>query len=445
MQTSISLLSLLALVGLNGFFVAAEFALVSVRKTRMEELVSKGSTSANRVLIALKDLDRYIAGTQVGITIASLALGWIGEPALVHLIEPVLHFLPVTFASTASHVFAVAVAFILITFLHVVVGELVPKSMAIQMPERVALAIALPMRVAITLFQPLIYCLNGTGNALLRILGFEPAGEHHSIHSVDELEILVKQSHKAGVLDDLEQDMLQRTFRFSELTAGEVMIPRTDVVALDLSRPLEETLSQIANLIHSRILVFDRYLDQIQGIIHVQEVLKKMIQEGTITDLRPLIRPALFVPDSMTLDRLLDTFRRERSQLAVVVDEYGGTSGLITLEDVVEEVFGDMQDTLEAEQPDIQRLPDGRFIVRGDVRLDDLYEETGWHLIDEDADTVAGFVMNRLGRVARLSDIVETPFGKIQVTDMSRVRITRVSLLPKPEDPPDSGEIKQEL
>ena len=433
MQTSISLLTLFALVGLNGFFVAAEFALVSVRKTRMEELSAKGSGSAARVLLALRDLDRYIAGTQVGITIASLALGWIGEPALVHLIEPALGWLPGVAATTASHVIAVAVAFMLITFLHVVVGELVPKSMALQMPERVALAVALPMRLAVLLFLPLVYCLNGVGNVLLRFLGFEPAGEHHNIHSVDELEILVRQSHKAGVLDDLEQEMLQRTFRFSELTAGEVMIPRTDVIALDLSRPLEEILAQIANLIHSRIPVFDRYLDQIQGIIHVQEVLKKMIQEGNITDLRPLIRPALFVPDSMTLDRLLDTFRRERSQLAVVVDEYGGTSGLVTLEDVVEEVFGDMQDTLEAEQPEIQKSADGRFIVRGDVRLDDLQEATGWKLTDEDADTVAGYVMNRLGRVARLSDIVETPYGKIQVTDMSRVRITRVSLLPKSE------------
>lgn len=430
--TLASLAAMAGLVVLNGFFVAAEFALVSVRKTRIEELVKQGSRSARRVQDAIQDLDRYIAGTQVGITIASLALGWIGEPALVHLIEPAIAWLPVEMARGVSRGVAVAIGFAAITFLHVVVGELVPKSVALQIPEQVALWVGFPMRLAVALFQPLIWGLNGFGNAILRLLGFQPAGEHHGVHSVDELEILVRQSHAAGVLDDREREMLQRTFRFGELTAGEVMIPRTDMVAINVDVPTEEALRQIGNSVHSRIPIYERSMDQMLGIVLVQELFRKILENRDQVELRSLIRPALFVPDSMTLDQLLEVFRRERAQLAIVIDEYGGTAGLITLEDVVEEVFGDLQDTLEAEQPDIQRQPDGRIVARGDVSLEDLRDETGWDLVDEEVETIAGYVMKRLGRVARLNDQVQTPFGDVQVINMSRVRITFVALVPKP-------------
>jgi CBS domain containing-hemolysin-like protein len=431
MNTFVGLLSVLGLVALNGFFVAAEFALVSVRRSRIEEMVAQGSLAGKRVQKAIHDLDRYIAGTQIGITIASLALGWVGEPAVAHLIEPLLAWLPSSFGSSVSHAISVAIAFAFITFLHVVIGELVPKSIALQLPERVSLWVVVPMGFAVTVFRPLIWGLNGLGNHILRMLGFEVAGEHHGVHSVDELQILVRQSHEAGVLDDLERQMLHRTFRFTELTAGEVMIPRTDMVAVNIDLPAHDALAKIAASTHSRVPAYEKTLDHILGIILVQEVFQRLVNSKEITDIRDLVRPALFVPAGMTLDKLLESFRQQHSQFAVVIDEFGGTAGLITLEDVVEEVFGDFQDTLEAEQPDIQQQPNGRIIVRGDVWLEELRDKTGWNLFDEEVDTVAGYVMGRLGRVAKLNDVVETSFGRIQVINMSRVRITYVALIPE--------------
>lgn len=434
-----NILAVAGLVGLNGFFVATEFALVSVRRTRIEELVVGGKAAAFSVQAALHDLDRYIAATQVGITIASLALGWIGEPALSILFHPVIDWVPFLESPGLRHGIAAGLAFALITFLHVVVGELVPKSMALQRPEAIALFVGRPMALAVLVFRPIIAVLNGFGNWILKLTGFEPAGELHSVHSADELAILVRQSHEAGVLDEAEVKILQRTFGFSEIVSSDVMIPRPDIESVDADAPSQEVVARLLESPRSRLLAYERDLDHPIGILHVHDVLKHVLGGKGPLDVRKLVRPALFVPDSVHLDDLLEHFRRARTHIAVVVDEFGGTAGLVTLEDVVEEVFGDLEDEIEAEQPDVQLHPDGRIIVRGDVRLDDLKEETGWNLSDEDVDTIGGFVMNRLGRVARVGDVVEVPEGGIQVINMARTRITQVALRPA-APPPESGQ-----
>ena len=425
-------LVILALVALNGFFVATEFALVSVRKSRIDELLAQGRRRAQHVKDAVDDLDRYIAGTQVGITLASLGLGWLGEPMVARTLDPLFHRLPFIHSSEAMlHSVSFGVAFLLITVLHVVLGELVPKSVALQKPEAVALTVARPMSWIVVLLHPLIWSLNGIGNAVLRLMRIAPAGVHHNVHSVEELEILVRQSHEAGVFHDTEREILQRTFRFAELTARDVMVRRIDIIALDMEKSTEALMDEAAENIHSRLPAFVGSLDHIIGILHIHDLFKSYYKGTLPDDLRKLCRPAPAVPESIHLDDLLDFFKKQHSQIAIVVDEYGGTAGLVTFEDIVEEVTGEIQDELEAEEPPVQHLTDGRIVLRGDMRIDEVNEALQWELRDEHVDTLAGFIMNRLGRVARVDDEVDTSYGTLKVIDMARMRITKVSAVPK--------------
>jgi len=423
-----SFLAIAALVLANGFFVAAEFALVSIRHSRVEELVTQGVGVAKVIRSAVRNLDRYIAGTQVGITLASLGLGWIGEPALARQLEPLLERLPPALSTLAQHSIAVTIAFIIITVLHVILGELVPKSLALQKPEGTAMVVARPMALIVLLLQPLIWLLNGIGNTLLRAAGLQAAGEYHGVHSSDELSILVRQSHAAGVLDDMERQMLQRTFRFSGLSARDVMIPRLDMVALDVTKPIDELLDRAAQTIHTRFPVYEETIDNVIGVLHTQDLFRRVRHAPENINLRNLARPPLIVPETTDLDALIEHFRDHHTQIAIVVDEHGGTEGLVTLEDIIEEVFGELQDMLEAEQPDIQEMEDGRILVRGDVHLHELDERLEWKLDDEDADTIAGYIMAKLGRTARLGDVIETTYGTVRVENMARLRITQVSL-----------------
>jgi CBS domain containing-hemolysin-like protein len=427
------LTALVAFVLANAFFVAAEFALVSVRRSRVEELVAAGHARARVVQGALRDLDRYIAGTQVGITMASLALGWVAEPALAHWIEPLFAWMPGSVAKVTSHGIAVAVAFTVITFLHVVFGELVPKSVALQRTEPTALWVAEPMRFFVGLFRPMIWTLNGFGNLVLRGVGLEPAGELHYVHSADELRILVRQSRKAGVLDELGSKLAERAFRFPDLTARDVMVPRPDMIALNAALPAEALLDIVTRSDRSRLPVYDGRLDNIIGTLHQKDVLRHLRQSQEPFDVRKLVRPPVFVPEMIRLEDLFRNLQRSRSEIAIVTDEHGGVAGLATLRDVVKEVFGDMTATQERSLPAILSQPDGRVFVRGDVRLRELNERLGWNLEDEQADTIAGYVLKHLGRVAQVGDTIETSYGIIRVEKVSRLRIVQVAITPKPQ------------
>ncbi|MBM3227107.1 MAG: HlyC/CorC family transporter [Candidatus Tectomicrobia bacterium] len=426
------------LVGVNAFFVAAEYALVRVRRTQMETLAAQGSSAAQGVLHGLQHLNRYIAGVQVGITLAGLASGLFGEPALAKLIAPVGNILfPVTFLGTeVANALATGLTLLVITYLLVVLGELVPKAITLQYPDRIALLIAKPIRLVVWMFTPVVWSMNALGNRLLHLLRLPPPEEAQGTYSVEELQLLIVQSHQAGILEDIERRVMQRGAQFGTLRVSDVMISRLDMVAVDLTQPVEKVLDQVAQTIHTRLPAYEGSRDRLVGILHLQDLFKALRQPQPIQDLRPLVRPPLFVAETMPLDELLHTFQQQHMQIALVIDEHGVLAGLITLEDVVEEVFGELHDTLEAVQPSIQQTPDGRLLVRGEVRLRELNEQLGWQLQEDDVDTIAGYIMKQLQRTARVGDTVDTPYGTVRVENMARVRITQVAFLPPDLSPP---------
>ncbi|MGH2522226.1 MAG: hemolysin family protein, partial [Anaerolineales bacterium] len=346
-QITLDLLRLLgvaALVLANGFFVAAEFALVSVRRTRVEELLQQGKASAKAVKRALEDPDRFIAATQLGITIASLGLGWLGEPALAHFIEPVLQLFPEEWVGFASHSISAALAFVVITFLHVVVGELMPKSIALQRPESTALVVAGPTLLTERLFTPAIWALNGTGNFLLRLIGMRAATGHEMVHSVEELKMLVVASEASGVLEDTERDMLHAVFDFGKMTAHEVMVPRTEIIAVDADAPLPELIHTAVSHPFSKYPVYEGDIDHVIGIAHVKDLVRVQHDERRAATVRGLMREAIFAPDTLRLDLLLQQLRAKRQHMAIVLDEYGGTAGLVTLDDLMAQIVGAVGD-----------------------------------------------------------------------------------------------------
>lgn len=424
----------LALVVVNAFFVAAEYALVRVRRTRMEALAAQGSSMARVVLHGLNHLPRYIAGVQVGITFAGLASGRFGEPALAALVAPLLTWMlpPTLVGPDVSAAIVTGFTLVLISYLLVVLSELVPKAIALRCTDQVALLVARPMRLAMTLFTPFVWSTHALGERILRLLRLPPPGETAGGYSVEELQLLIVQSHKAGILEDLERQVMQRGAQVADLRVGNVMIPRLDIVALDITLPENELLDRVAQTIHTRLPVYEEDLDHILGILHLQDLFKYLRQSAGSAGLRSFIRPPLFVPETMPLDELLRTFQQRHTQIAIVVNEHGSVEGLVTLEDVVEEVFGEMHDALEAAQPSIQPMPDGRVLVRGEVRLREVNAHCGWNLQDAEVDTLAGYIMKHLGRTARVGDTLTTPYGTLRVENMAQVRITQVALLPGP-------------
>lgn len=422
------LLGVVALVLANGFFVAAEFALVSVRRTRIEELVQQGRAGAGAVKRALHDPDRFIAATQLGITIASLGLGWLGEPALTRFIEPVLHLFPAQWVGTASHTISAALSFAVITFLHVVVGELMPKSIALQRPESTALVVAQPTLLTEMLFKPAIWALNGTGNFLLKLIGMRAASGHEMVHSVEELKMLVVASEESGVLEDTERDMLHAVFDFAEITAHEVMVPRTEMIAVDADAPLHDLIHLAVKHPHSKFPVYENDVDHILGVAHVKDLVRVQHDERQTATVRGLIRETIFVPDTLRLDALLQEFRAKRQHLAIVLDEYGGTAGLVTLDDLMARIVGEVRDPFDKSAPEIQRLPDGSALVDGLTQIETVNETFGLALRDEFYDTIAGFVLGRLGRMAKVGDMVEHDSVRLKVEALDGLRIARVSL-----------------
>jgi CBS domain containing-hemolysin-like protein len=422
------------LVVVNAFFVAAEYALVRVRRTRMEALAAQGSHLARAVLHCLDHLNRYIAGVQVGITLAGLAMGRFGEPALAALFDPLfaLIFPPSLLGPDVSTALATGLTLLLISYLLVVFSELVPKAITLQFAGQVALLVAKPLQWAVIAFTPLVWSMNALGNSILRLLRLPPSGDGQGAYSVEELQLLIVQSHKAGILEDIERQLMQRGAQLADLRVNNIMIPRVDIVALNLSLPEDELLDRAAQTIHTRLPVYEETLDRIVGILHLQDLFKYLRQPQVGRDIRQLIRPALFVPETMSLDELLRAFQQQHTQIALAIDEHGSVEGVVTLEDVVEEVFGEVHDALEALQPSIQPMPDGRILVRGEVRLRELNDRLGWDVQDEEVDTIAGYIMKRLGRAAQVGDVIETPYGTIRVENMARVRITQVAIMPSP-------------
>src|SRR5215212_1776534 len=353
MSPAFGLIAVLMLVLANGFFVATEFAIVAVRKSRLEELVQEGRAGAVAAKDVVGHLDAYIAATQFGITLASLALGWIGEPALAHLLEPALTVIVGGFAPAAAHGVAIGVAFAVITGLHIVLGELAPKGLALQRPESTSLWVARPIQLFHAIFKWPITALNAVGNGTLKLFGLAPASGHEMVHSVDELRLLVTGMQEAGVVDAAEARIARRAFGFGELTAAALMTPRTEMEAIPSTATLQDVLRFAENTRHSRLPVYEGTLDTILGILHIRELFRHRNTSPDAFDLKALIRPALMVPETRDGADLLEDMRTNRCHLAVVVDEYGGTAGMVTLRDLLEALVGRIEDIPASEREKI--------------------------------------------------------------------------------------------
>ncbi|MGW8224314.1 MAG: hemolysin family protein [Anaerolineales bacterium] len=428
----LGLVAVVVLVLLNGFFVAAEFSLVSVRHTRIAELVESGNTKAEIVREALKNPDRVIAATQLGITLASLGLGWIGEPALSHLIEPILNLFPAEFRPGLSHSLSAGLAFAMITFLHVVVGELAPKSIALQNPEGTSLVVAGPTLWSERLFKPFIWALNGTGNALLRLVGVEPASGHQLVHSVEELKMLVTASTEGGAVAQQEGELLHAIFDFGDLLARQVMIPRTEITAVEADLPLDEILPLITESTYTKIPVYDDDLDNLLGIIHIKDLLRTMQEPGwQKSTVRSLVREPLYIPETLPVSTLLHDLRDNRQHIAIVLDEFGGTAGLVTLEDLVEEIVGEVSDPFDKFTPEIERLVDGSYLIDGLCLMEDVNDSLELELSDPAYDTIAGYTLGKMGRIPKVGEKIESDQVIIEIEAMDGMRIDRLKLTRK--------------
>lgn len=451
MTTVLMLLAVLVLVLANAFFVAAEFALVAVRRSRIEELAERGDRPARRVQKAQENLDRSISGTQLGITLASLGLGWIGEPALARLIEGAFAKLPDPMSVIATHAVAIAVAFSIITFLHIVLGELVPKSVALLRPEAVSRWIAGPLNVFNFLVSPGIFVLNGTAQVLVRAAGGGTVTISQLVHSPGEIEILLRQSRDEGMVELDEEAMIHGVFELTRTVAREVMTPRPDIVAFPEGTQLEDVLATAAESGFSRFPVYRESIDDVAGVVLVKDLLKWVGKPVTDEEfhLGNVMREPFFVPDTKPVDDLLAEFRRQKVHMAIVVDEFGGTDGVVTLEDLVEEIVGEIFDEHDVAELEIELLDGGRIRVDGGTDLEDLLDQFDVGNVEgtDEYDTVAGYVISRLGRIPSVGDLVELGDSTLKVIETQVQRVTSLELclpgtgLDEESDPAIEGEI----
>lgn len=431
----------LVLVALNGFFVSAEFALVGARRTRLDQMSSAGNPAAALARRMQDDLDRYIAAAQLGITLASLALGWIGESTIAELVDPpiealldyILGSLSVAhdIALAISHTVGVAVSFFIITTLHIVLGEQAPKVFAIRAPERSALLIARPLALFNSVFSLVIRFLDWATSMVLRLFGMHGAGEHTKVHSADELRLLVEESGEAGALEAQEQEMLINVFAFADRPAYQAMLPRTDVVTISHDATMREFLDLFAQTGHTRFPVLGAGgVDDIRGIISAKDLLVAL-HDGTVDLSQPiasLIRPAFFTPESKRIGDLLQELRAKHIRMAVLIDEYGGMAGVVTLEDLVEQIVGDLDDELEHDETELRTIDEWTSVVDGQMRVESVNEELDLDIPEGDYETLAGFILMRLGRLPNVGDNLTHKNVRLTVLEMDGPRIARIEV-----------------
>lgn len=442
MSAIIIIATVTLMVFFNALYVAAEFATVSSRRTKISQLAGEGNRLAQSLLPILEDshaLDRYVAGCQIGITISSLVLGAYGQNVLAAgLVEPVamlLDLLGRDASSTAAMVLArsISAAFVLfiITTIQVIMGELFPKSVAIQYPERVAMSVVWPLRISLKLFSPLIWLFNGSGALILRLLGHQAPDKHAHIHSPEEIELLVSESHEGGLLDDIERQMLRNAFRMRDLTAKQVMLHRTKLLAAPENSTILEVLNLAIQEGFSRIPIYRESIDDIVGFVHVKDLFRLHVKEET--SLKGILREVVYVPESLPVSEVWQKLNTRRKYLAVVFDEFGGTSGLITFEDLIEEIFGELQDEFDDEMALIARDKEGRIYLRGDLLVADVNEYLALQL-PEEADTLSGLVFSLVGGAPSIGDEVTAGGTVIRVEAMEDLGVREVSLQLAPSD-----------
>ena len=418
------------LLFVNGFFVSAEFALVKVRKTRLEQLVNDGNDQAKVALRLVNNVNKMLAAAQLGVTIASIALGWVAEATMVQLVTPIIQYVP--HGHIAVHAVAIPVSFLLVTYFHVLLGEQLPKCLALKHTEHFALLIAPPMEMFITILKPFVWLLQVSGDLLLKVLRADTE-DASLIHSTEELDMLVDASYNEGVLNETEAEMLHNMFKFSDLMAKQVMIPRTDMICVPDDISYDEINKLALENGYTRYPVYEKEnIDKIIGFIHVKDLYAIAMTKEEYS-VQSLLRPIILIPETMTLDNLMMEFKKLHSQMAVVVDEYGGTSGLITLEDVLEEIIGEVQDEFdeEEEEANIQEVGENTYIANAMMRMDELaefFDLSSDILEDDDVETIGGLVVKILGRIANVGDTVSFKGLTFTVKEVDGARIIQLEI-----------------
>lgn len=456
-----SFLFILLLVMLNAFFVSVEFAAVASRKSRLDQISEPSSEAAQIVRAWLENpaaRDRLIAASQLGITIVSLALGAVGEQAFEDLLAPYFEsiVIPETWGMAAAIArpliagLPLAISLVIVTSIHVVFGEQVPKVATLHTPERFALLAAPPMNLFAKIFKWFIDILDWTTRQILSLVGLKMKGEHLSVHTLDEIKEILDESEEVGVIASPAREMLESIFDLNELVVRQVMLPRTEIQAVEVNTPPNELLALVTNATYTKYPVYEESLDQIIGILHVKDMLRFLFSANTqIPDpqklsARALMREALFIPEAISVNALLRHFRDNRQHIAIVLDEYGGTAGMVTLEDLLEEIVGEVGDVFDKDGPEIQTLPDGSILIAGMTQIEEVNAHLGLDLQEPDYDTIAGFVLGRLKRLAHTGDVVEHAGIRLRVEAMDGLRIAQISMtiLPKPTESDTGSSVK---
>jgi len=414
----LELLAVLALLLLNAFFVASEYGLVTARRTRITELRDQGNRRARAVLRITSNPNHFIAAMQLGVTLTSLAIGALGEPVFAQIFDPI----PATIVS-------ILLAFLLITYLHVVVGELIPKGIALGHPETTALTVSSPVRAFFFVFKPLIWVLQKSSDNALRLLGLEPPGDERGVHSEAELKMLLSRSTQEGEIEQQEQEMLYKVFDFADKEVSAVMVPRPEVVALSVDLPPEECLAAVIDSPYTRYPVYRESLDTVLGILHVRDLFSALVDRGIANvEVADLVRPAHFVPETKDLAAMLTEFRRTNQHMAIVADEYGAMEGIVTLEDLLEEIVGEIEDEFDLPDESIEHIDDDTIRIDGTFPIDDFNEQFATQIPIEDYHSMGGFVFGLLGRAAEPGDSIDHDGLRFDVVEVEGQRIMRLAV-----------------
>lgn len=412
------------LVFMNGFFVATEFAMVKVRKSRIETLVFEGNKNAKYTLTVISKLNSYLSACQLGITLASLGLGWIGEPVVASLLMPIFHLF--NMPNALVHSISFVLGFILITGFHIVLGELTPKSLAILGTEKIAMYTAFPLITFYKVTYPIMWLFNHSTNLVLKLFGLTQVEEHEEAHTDEEIKLLVEESYKHGLIDQTELTFVDNIFDFSEKAAKEIMIPRTDMECIFIDDSFDEIIENTLKSQLTRYPVCKESKDNIIGFVHIKDLYRQKI-EGNNKGIKDIIREIKFVPESMSISELFKDFQKEKMQMAIIIDEYGGTSGLVTAEDILEEIVGEIQDEFDEEEgEEINKTEDGNYIVDGKVIIDDINELLRIDIKEENIDTIGGWVYSKLDSYPQVSDKVSYEGHEFIVLKCNRKRISKI-------------------
>jgi CBS domain containing-hemolysin-like protein len=414
----------LFLVLLNGFFVAVEFAMVKARGSRIDTMAEEGRRNAKFAKGIMNNLNAYLSACQLGITLTSLLLGYVGEPAFALLLEPVLK--PLGLSDGLFHTITFIIAFTLMTIFHITLGEQFPKTYAIRKAESVTLLAALPIVLFYKIMYPFIWLLNGISNWMLRRAGIEPETEHDTAHTEDEIRVLMKESHKNGLIDNTELTLVDNIFEFAETTAKEIMIPRTEMECLYANLSFGENLAFAVKDMRTRYPVCDPDKDNIIGFVHIKDLLKP---DANLKGIKKIMRPITTVPDSIQISDLLKILQKKRSQMALLIDEYGGTSGLVTLEDIMEEIVGEIQDEFDEERPTIEMKDENTFSIDGLLHIDEVNDYFGLEIASDDYDTIGGWIYSQIEiPPSKNQQVIYNDEFEFIVEETDHLRISRVKV-----------------